>query len=72
MHYRIEMVSHSSKRAALTAPKRIARLTSAARTGIKGRLLLPRRANMEFKLRRSLILARQYALDEHDKMLKDL
>jgi hypothetical protein len=32
---------------------------------------LDRRANLESALRRSLIVARQYAIDEHDKMLKD-
>jgi hypothetical protein len=55
----------------LTAPGRIDRLTSGTGTGIKGRLVLPRRANLEAKLRRSLIVARQFAIDEHEKMLKD-
>ena len=32
--------------------------------------MLDRRANLEAKLRRSRIVARQYALDEHDKMLR--
>ena len=72
MRYRIEMVSHASKRAALTAPKRIELLSSAARTGIKRRMVLPRRANMEAKLRRSLIVARQFAIDEHGEQLKKL
>jgi hypothetical protein len=71
MRYRIEMVSHASKRVALTAPKRIERLSNADRTGIKRRMVLPRRANMEAKLRRSLIVARQFAIDEHDEMLND-
>ena len=36
----------------------------------RGRVL-DRRASLEAKLRRSLIVARQFAIDEHDKMLKD-
>jgi hypothetical protein len=73
LHYRIEMFSHASKRAAYTAPKRIARLNSAVPQGIKrGRdRLFDRRANLEAKLRRSLIVARQFAIDEHNKMLED-
>jgi hypothetical protein len=69
MRYRIEMVSHASKRVALTAPKRIARLVDPNPVGIKGRVTLPRRGLLEARLRRSLIVARQYALDEHEKML---
>ena len=34
-----------------------------------GRSTLPRRGLLEARLRRSLIVARQYALDEHEKML---
>ncbi|HEY1862685.1 MAG TPA: hypothetical protein VGG77_03155 [Roseiarcus sp.] len=29
------------------------------------------RVNLEAKLRRSLIVARQFAIDDHEKMLKD-
>ena len=77
MRYRIEMVSHASKRAVLTAPKRIARLNSAvpARLHPRNGQMLDRRIPLEARLRRSLIVARQFALDEHkkmlDKMLKD-
>jgi hypothetical protein len=70
MLHRAEMCSHFAKRAALLAPERIERLAHVGRTGIKRRLVLPRRANLELKLKRSLIVARQYAIDEHDKMLK--
>jgi hypothetical protein len=35
------------------------------------RRMLDRRANLEAKLRRSLIVARQFAIDEHDKMLDE-
>lgn len=72
MRYRIEMVSHASKRAALTAPKRIELLTNTTLRGIKRRRIPSRRANMEAKLRRSLIVARQFALDEHDTVLKKM
>jgi hypothetical protein len=36
----------------------------------RGRVL-DRRASLEAKLRRSLIVARQFAIDEHVKMLND-
>ena len=68
MRYRVELV-RSSQRAALTAPKRIARLVNPNPVGLKGRATLPRRGLLEARLRRSLIVARQYALDEHEKML---
>ena len=70
MRYRVEMAPHSSQRAALTAPRRIEQLASRARIGIKRDRPLRRRANMAAKLQRSLIVARQHALDEHDEMLK--
>ena len=71
LRYRIEMFSHANERAAYTAPKRIARLNSTMPEGIRrGRdRLFDRRANMEAKLRRSLIVARQFAIDEHEKIL---
>ena len=58
-------------RAAYHAPRILARLNSAtpARLHPRPGRVLDRRANLEAKLRRSLIVARQYALDEHDKML---
>ena len=70
MRYRVEMAPHSSQRVALTAPRRIEQLASRARIGIKRDRPLRRRANMAAKLQRSLIVARQHALDEHDEMLK--
>jgi hypothetical protein len=72
MRYRGEMCSHFGKRVALTAPKRIERLNSdtPARLHPRPGRTLDRRANMEARLRRSLIVARQYALEEHAKMLK--
>jgi hypothetical protein len=73
MHYRIEMFSHASKRVAQTVPKLIAKLNGASSGGPwrKGRGV-DRRSNIETKLRLSSIVVRQYALDEHDKMLEDL
>jgi hypothetical protein len=70
MRYRVEMAPHSSQRVALTAPRRIEQLASRAKIGIKRDRPLRRRANMAAKLQRSLVVARQHALDEHDEMLK--
>jgi hypothetical protein len=70
MRYRIEMVSHASKRAALTAAERIERLANWESITNPNRLRLSRRSNMEARLRRSLIVERQHALDEHEKRLK--
>jgi hypothetical protein len=72
MRYRSEMCSHASKRVALTAPRRIAQLSSDKPLRVHARAgrMLDRRANIEARLRRSLIVARQHALDEHERMLK--
>jgi len=67
MRYRTEMFSHASKRVAQTAPKRIERLTS-TKPMRPGRML-DGRLKSEFALRRSLIVARQFAIGEHDKQL---
>ena len=74
MQYRSDMCSHFSKRTALTAPKRVERLYGGkpARLHPRPGRMLDRRVNLEAKLRRSLIVARQFALDEHDKMLAKL
>ena len=56
---------HGAQRIALLDGDKPARVNP--RPGRK----LDRRANLEAKLRRSLIVARQFAIDEHDKMLKD-
>jgi hypothetical protein len=69
--HRVELIP-TERRAAYHAPRLIARLTSATPARLhsgRGRML-DKRVNMEFTLRRSLIVARQHALDEHDKMLK--
>jgi hypothetical protein len=73
MQYR-SMCSHFSKRRVLTAPKRIERLYGGkpARLHPRPGRMLDRRVNLEAKLRRSLIVARQFALDEHDKVLAKL
>jgi hypothetical protein len=71
MRYRIEMVSHASKRAALTAAKRIERLANWDSPTNPNRLRLSRRSNTEERLRRSLIVARQHAIDEYEEMLRD-
>ena len=71
MRYRIEMVSHAGKRAALTAPQRIERLANWHSPTNPSRLRVSQRSNMEERLRRSLIVARQYAIDEYEELLKD-
>jgi hypothetical protein len=57
----------------VTAPPRIALLNGdkPARINPRPGRMLDRRANLEAKLRCSLIVARQHAIDERDKMLKD-
>jgi hypothetical protein len=72
MQYRSDMCSHFSKRTALTAPKRIERLNSDKPLRVHARTgrTLDRRANIEARLRRSLIVARQFAIDEYEKMLR--
>jgi hypothetical protein len=69
MRYRTEMVSHASKRTALTAPKRIERLTSiepACACPRPGRRL-DRRANIELALKRSLIVERRAKIAQFEK-----
>jgi hypothetical protein len=69
---RVELV-RTEKRAAYHAPRILARLNSTVPARINPRpgRILDRRVNLEAKLRRSLIVARQHAIGEHDKMLKD-
>jgi hypothetical protein len=57
----------------ITAPPRLARLNSDKPLRLLARpgRTFDRRANLEAKLRRSLIVARQHAINEHDKMLED-
>jgi hypothetical protein len=68
---RVELIA-TPKRAAHTAPRLLQRLTSSSPARLhprKGRVI-DRRIPLEAKLRRSLIVARQYALSEHDRALK--
>jgi hypothetical protein len=68
---RVQLI-RTEKRAAYHAPRIFARLnaTTPARINPRPGRMLDRRANLEAKLRRSLIVARQFAIDEHDKMLE--
>jgi hypothetical protein len=72
LRYRTEMMSHSSKRVTLTAPKRIARLSSNNPLRVhrpdRG---IERRANLEAKLKRSFIVARRHGVAEFEKRVKD-
>ena len=70
---RVELVV-TPNRAAYLAPRILARLnsTTPARLHPRPGRMLDRRTNLEAKLRRSLIVARQHALDEHNKMLAKL
>jgi hypothetical protein len=71
---RVELVSHASKRTALTAPKRIERLNSdtPARLHPRPGRKLDRRANLELRLKRSLIVARRAKLAQFEKDAGDL
>jgi hypothetical protein len=70
--YRSQSVRIESRHL-VTAPPRITLLNGdkPARINPRPGRMLDRRANLEAKLRRSLIVARQFAIDEHDKMLDD-
>ena len=69
MQYRSDMCSHFGKRAAFTAPKRIERLNSEtpARLHPRPGRMLDRRANLELRLKRSLIVARRAAVEQFEK-----
>jgi hypothetical protein len=62
----------TQKRHMITAPPRISRLASDKPLRVHARpgRTFDGRVSLEFSLRRSLIVARQYALGEHDKWLK--
>jgi hypothetical protein len=66
---RVELVSHASKRTALTAPKRIERLYGdiPARLHPRPGRKLDRRANLELRLKRSLIVERRAAVEQFEK-----
>jgi hypothetical protein len=68
---RVQLIA-THKRAAYIAPRLIARLTSTepARLHPRPGRMLDRRVKLELSLRRASIVVRQYALDEHAKMLK--
>jgi hypothetical protein len=69
MQYRSDMCSHFSKRTALTAPKRIERLNSdtPARLHPRPGRMLDKRANLELRLKRSLIVERRAAVEQFEK-----
>jgi hypothetical protein len=70
--YRSQSV-RTEKRHMVTAPPRLARLNSdnPVRAHARPGRTLDGRANLEASLRRSLIVARQHAIGEYDKMLED-
>ena len=70
MRGRVELIA-TSPRAARIVPGLIAKLTSSSPARLHPRpgRCLTVALDFEAKVRRSLIVARQYALDEHDKML---
>ena len=70
--YRSQSV-RTETRHLVTAPPRLALLNGdkPARVNPRPGRKLDRRAKLESALRRSLIVARQHAIDEHDKMLQD-
>ena len=63
----------TEKRHLVAAPPRLARLNcnGPLRAHARPRRTFDRHANLEIVLRRSLIVARQFAIDEDDKMRKD-
>jgi hypothetical protein len=67
---RVQLIE-THKRAAYLVPRLLARLTSnePARLHPRPGRVLDRRPRLEAKLRRSQIVARQHALDEHDEQL---
>ena len=67
LRYRIELI-RTENRAAYHAPRSLARLNSdkPARLHPRPGRKLDRRANLEFALRRSLIVAREHELEGHD------
>jgi hypothetical protein len=70
---RVQLIP-TEQRAAYHAPRILARLNSDKPARLrprKGRRL-DRRSLLEAKLRRSLIVAKQFALDEHEKVLSKM
>ena len=73
LRHRVELV-RTEKRAAYHLPRILARLNSTAPARLHPRpgRMLDRRSHLEAQLRRSIIVARQYELDEHDERLAKL
>lgn len=71
MQYRSDMCSHFSKRAGYLAPKRIERLSGdkPARLHPRPGRMLDRRANLELRLKRSLIVARRAKVAQFERDL---
>jgi hypothetical protein len=71
--YRSQSV-RTEKRHTVTAPARLARLNSDKPLRVRARpgRTFDRRTSLEASLRRSLIVAREHAIRDHDKMLEDL
>ena len=70
LHARVELVK-TERRAALLTPKRLERLKSAlpARLNPRPGRKLDRRVNLELRLKRSLIVERQAAIEQFEKDL---
>jgi hypothetical protein len=68
---RVQLIA-THERAAYVVPRRLARLTSASPARLRPRRgrVLDRRVRLEGAIRRSLIVARKHALEEHEKLLK--
>jgi hypothetical protein len=64
MRHRVELFSHASKRTAWTAPPRLTRLASSSPARLHPRpgRMLDKRANLEFAVRRSLLVQRRHNL----------
>jgi hypothetical protein len=72
LRYRVELI-RTENRAAYHAPRILARLNSTTPARIHPRpgRMLDRRVNLEAKLRRSLIVARRFGVEEFEKRLTD-
>jgi hypothetical protein len=70
---RVELI-RTENRAAYHAPRILARLNSAtpARINPRNGQMLDKRSHLEARLRRTIIVAKQFALDEHDELLAKL
>ena len=72
LRHRVELIA-TPARAGYTGPRRLARLNGPpARLHPRNGRTLDRSSHLEASLRRSLIIARQHAVDEHDERLAKL